>query len=147
MEVNNTLDKSNVLKKELFKAPHVRARLINFKPITPMKHLGAAFYGKLVAINATVVRVSSTKPLCLSLAFRCQKCSSVLVIQQIDGKYKPPVRCSAEQDNVPCTGTQFQPIRGSTKNHIVEWQTIRLQEKSSDGHVILTEKNSWCVSY
>lgn len=115
--------------------PYVRARLNNYRPLTSMKHLGAAYCGKLVAVNATVVRASNAKPLCLSLAFQCRSCSSLMMAPQVDGKFQPPSRCTALKNGVPCTGMQLQPCRGSTKNLIVEWQTIRLQEKSSDGLV------------
>ena len=116
--------------------PYVRARLGNYKTTTPLKNLRASLYGKLVAICGTVVRVSNTKPLCLFMAFKCRTCSGVLTHPQPDGKFEEPTRCSLErEEGVQCTGFQFDPMLGSNKNVIVEWQTIRIQENSADNMV------------
>ena len=116
--------------------PFVRARLTNYKTITPMKNLRAGLYGKLVAINGTVVRASNSKPLCLFLAFQCRTCKGILVHRQKDGKYELPARCSLERDHMQCTGTQFEPLRNSSRNIVVEWQSIRIQENHAGNFVI-----------
>ena len=121
---------------KMLKIPYVRARLNNYDKSTSIKHLGSSYYGKLVAINATVVRVCNSKDICLSLDFQCRRCNGLTIVQQTDGNYKPPSRCTAEVDNIPCTGTQLEPVRGSLKIKMCQWQAIRLQENSSDGRVI-----------
>lgn len=116
--------------------PYVRARLLNYRTLTPLKNLRAALYGKLVAVHGTVVRASNMRPLCLSMAFKCRSCSGVMTFPQTDGKYELPSRCILERDGMlQCTGNQFDPLRGSAKNVIVEWQTIRVQENSADNPV------------
>ena len=63
-----------------------------------MRDLRADLYGKLVAVKAAVVRVSNAKPLCLTLAFQCRICEGITLGQQVDGKYTPPARCSANKE-------------------------------------------------
>lgn len=115
--------------------PYVRVRLINYKKITPLKSLRACHYGNLVAINGTVVRTSNTKPLCQALAFQCRTCSGVMIHHQPDGKYEQPLRCVLEKEGLQCTGNNFEPLRGSSRNIIVEWQSICIQENSSENLV------------
>lgn len=100
-----------------------------------MKNLRAGLFGKLVAINGTVVRASNSKPVCLSLAFLCRTCSGVMTYPQAEGKYEQPTRCILEKDDIPCTGNIFEPLRSSPRNEVVEWQSIRIQEISSENLV------------
>lgn len=116
--------------------PYVRVRLINYRKFTSLKSLRAALFGKLVAVSGTCVRASNTTPLCLVLAFQCRTCSGVLTYPQMDGKYEPPPRCSLDRDGLQCTGNNFDPLRSSPRNVIVEWQSIRIQENSSENLVI-----------
>ena len=122
--------------------PYIRARLFNFNLITPLKNLRADLCGKLVAVNGTVVRSSNMKPLCLAMAFKCRTCSGVMVYPQTDGKYEIPSRCNKDRDHLRCTGTVFDPVRDSTRNVIVELQSIRIQECYNDSNVIEYQKCS-----
>lgn len=117
--------------------PYIHARLINYRKITPLKSLRAALFGKLVAVSGTCVRASNTTPLCLTLAFQCRTCSGVMTYPQTDGKYEPPPRCVLDRDSLQCTGNNFEPLRSSTRNVTVEWQSIRIQENSSENLVII----------
>ena len=121
---------------KLTNIPFVRARLTNYKTITPVKNLRAGLYGKLVAVNGTVVRASNTKPLCLSLAFQCRTCQGIIVHPQKDGHYEVPSRCTVDRDHLQCTGNSFDPQRSSSKNVVVEWQSIRIQENNSENFVM-----------
>lgn len=112
--------------------PYVRARLINYRKLTPLRSLRAALFGKLVAVSGTCVRASNITPLCLVLAFQCRTCSGVLTYPQTDGKYETPPRCVLDRDGLQCTGDNFDPLRSSPRNLIVEWQSIRIQENSSE---------------
>lgn len=116
--------------------PYIRARLNNYRKVTSLKNLRAALFGKLVAVSGTVVRASNTKPLCLALAFQCRTCSGVMTYPQTDGKYEPPSRCILDRDDLRCTGNNFEPLRSSSRNVIVEWQSIRIQENCSENLVI-----------
>ena len=133
---NSSEDDNEGMNSRVQDVPFVRARLTNYKTITPMKNLRAGLYGKLVAINGTVVRASNSKPLCLFLAFQCRTCKGILVHSQKDGQYELPVRCSLERNNMQCTGMQFEPLRNSSRNVVVEWQSIRIQENNAGNFVI-----------
>jgi len=61
--------------------PIVKARVLNFSPVTKIKQLKAEMYDKFVSIVGTVVRVSNSKPFVTRLAFMCNKCSSTFVIK------------------------------------------------------------------
>ncbi|XP_057371911.1 DNA helicase MCM8-like isoform X2 [Daphnia carinata] len=112
--------------------PYFRARLVNYRKLTPLKSLRAALFGKLVAVSGTCVRASNTTPLCLVLAFQCRTCSGVFTYPQTDGKYESPPRCILDRDGLQCTGNNFDPLRSSPRNLIVEWQSIRIQENTSE---------------
>ena len=132
----NSTENSRLLRIE--PVPYIRARLFNFNALTPLRNLRADLYGKLVAVNGTVVRSSNMKPLCLAMAFKCRTCTGIMVYPQQDGKYELPPRCDKNrEDDLRCTGTNFDPVRESTKNVIVEWQSIRIQESHSDSNVII----------
>lgn len=111
--------------------PFVRARLVNFKPVTQLKDMRSNLYGKLVAITGMVIRCSNRRPHCLALAFRCDTCSEEMVVPLYDGKYEPPDRCIQDSRGSRCIGNRFEPIRNSPKNRIVEWQSLRIQENNA----------------
>jgi DNA helicase MCM8 len=133
-DVEDDLSQRSKLRNEI---PYIRARLINYRKITPLKSLRAALFGKLVAVSGTCVRASNTTPLCLALAFQCRTCSGVMTYSQTDGKFEPPPRCILDRDNLQCTGSNFEPLRSSARNVTVEWQSIRIQENSSENLVII----------
>ena len=115
--------------------PYVRARLINYRKATRLKNIRANLFGKLVTVNGTVVRASNEKCMCLAMAFECRTCSGVWTYPQTDGTYELPPRCILDRDELQCTGNNFEPMRGSSRNVIVECQSIRIQENSSENLV------------
>lgn len=59
--------------------PPIKARILNFQPITKIKNLKTNMYEKFVSVTGTVVRVSNAKPYVRRLAFECKKCTSTFV--------------------------------------------------------------------
>ena len=118
--------------------PYVRARLFNYRKITSLKKIRAAHFGKLVAVRGTVVRASNVKPMCFALTFKCRTCQGVMTYPQTDGKYELPHRCILYKNESRCSGNKFEPIRGSFRNVFVPWQSIIIQENSSDNFVIMS---------
>lgn len=109
--------------------PLVRARFTKHSPITQLKVLKSSFFGKLVTIGGTVIRVSSIRPVCTWLAYRCSSCQVVQVVHQPEGKHKTPDRCTG----LGCrTGRNFLPLRTSPQTVCVDMQTVRLQEIVQD---------------
>ncbi|XP_076834434.1 DNA helicase MCM8 [Brachyhypopomus gauderio] len=108
--------------------PHISARIYNYEPVTPLKMLRANFYGKYVAVRGTVVRVSNIKPLCSKMAFVCNSCGDVQSLTLPDGKYTIPSKCLQRE----CRGRSFTPDRSSPLTLTVDWQTIKVQELTTD---------------
>uniref|UniRef100_A0A3P9DPC0 DNA helicase MCM8 n=1 Tax=Maylandia zebra TaxID=106582 RepID=A0A3P9DPC0_9CICH len=104
--------------------PHISARLYNYEPLTPLRMLRASVFGRLVCVKGTVVRVSSIRPLCTRLAFRCRTCSTTLSLALQHGKYTTPTKCGKPD----CRSHTFIPIRNSPLTQTVDWQVIKVQE-------------------
>ncbi|CAB4057059.1 MCM8 [Lepeophtheirus salmonis] len=104
------------------KFPLIRARLIFKFNEFPFMNIKASLYGKLITLKGTVVRVSNIKPLCTWLAFKCSFCSHTISINQPEGRYTTPKRCSQ------CKRGSFEPLRVNSKTITEDWQRIRLQE-------------------
>ena len=111
-----------------FELPRLFIRLFNYHPVLPLKQLKAPQFGKCVAVNGTVVRVSNVKPLVTKLAFECAVCAEVQVLTLQDGKYRVPTRCLSDE----CRSRTFSPLRGSRLTETIDWQSVRLQEVVSD---------------
>ncbi|XP_066964761.1 DNA helicase MCM8-like [Macrobrachium rosenbergii] len=108
--------------------PVIHTRLVNLMKITQLKNLKAKYYGKLVSIKGTVVRVSSIKPLCTRLAFTCLSCSQVQALILIEGRYAMPTSCPVQN----CRSRSFAPDRSHKLTETVDWQSFRIQEIISD---------------
>lgn len=67
-------------------------RLYNYEPLTPLRMLRASVFGRLVCVRGTVVRVSSIRPLCTRMAFRCLGCSHTQSLPLQHGKYAMPTK-------------------------------------------------------
>ncbi|XP_070697113.1 DNA helicase MCM8 [Pempheris klunzingeri] len=104
--------------------PHISARLYNYEPLTPLRTLRASVFGRLVCVKGTVVRVSSIRPLCTRMAFRCLGCSQTLSLPLQHGKYATPTKCIQPD----CRSRSFTPNRSSPLTHTVDWQIIKVQE-------------------
>ncbi|XP_067900466.1 DNA helicase MCM8 isoform X1 [Heterodontus francisci] len=108
--------------------PFIHARVYNYEPLTSLKNLRANCYGKYVALRGTVVRVSNVKPFCTRMAFTCNTCGDIQSLPLPDGKYTLPTKCLAPD----CRSRSFTPNRSSPLTITVDWQSIKLQELSSD---------------
>ncbi|XP_046658470.1 DNA helicase MCM8 [Homalodisca vitripennis] len=108
--------------------PAIRVRLLNYEPITHLKNLKANFYGKLVCVRGTIIRVGNMKLLCTWLGFQCAACGSVQTVRQPDGAYTQPTVCASNN----CRARSFNPLCSSTYTQTLNWQTVRLQELVDD---------------
>ncbi|XP_038127120.1 DNA helicase MCM8 [Cyprinodon tularosa] len=104
--------------------PHISVRLYNYEPLTPLRTLRASVFGRLVCVRGTVVRVSSIRPQCTRMAFKCQICGGTLTIPLQHGKYATPSKCSQPG----CRARTFIPLRSSPFTKTVDWQIIKVQE-------------------
>ncbi|XP_037543327.1 DNA helicase MCM8 [Nematolebias whitei] len=104
--------------------PHISVRLYNYEPMTPLRTLRASVFGRLVSVKGTVVRVSSIRPLCTKMAFKCQACTQLLSLPLQHGKYTTPTKCIQPG----CRSRSFIPVRSSPLTQTVDWQIIKVQE-------------------
>ncbi|KAM4695002.1 DNA helicase MCM8 isoform 2-T2 [Discoglossus pictus] len=116
------------LEAPIVNVPYIHARVYNYEPLTPLKNLRANFYGKYVSLRGTVVRVSNIKPLCTKMAFSCNTCGDVQSLPLPDGKYTVPTKCPV----LECRGRSFTANRSSPLTVTVDWQSIKVQELTSD---------------
>ncbi|KAK3887660.1 hypothetical protein Pcinc_008244 [Petrolisthes cinctipes] len=108
--------------------PLIYARLTSQTTLTHLKNLKASYYGKLVSVKGTVVRVSSIKPLCSILAFSCLVCNNTQGMRQVEGRYTFPTSCIVQD----CRSRSFVPDRSHKLTQTVDWQSFRIQEIISD---------------
>ncbi|CAM1325469.1 MCM8 (predicted) [Pycnogonum litorale] len=108
--------------------PIINCRIINYEPLTSLKNLKANTYGRFVAVNGTVIRASNLRPMCTVMTFECVTCSSQQTLNQPDGKYTLPKKCTERE----CKGKTFVPLLTAKTTHTIDWQSIRLQELFDD---------------
>ena len=88
---------------------------------THLRLLKAAHIGRLVTVQGSVVRISTTKPMVRSMAFQCTKCGGQQERECPDGRYMPPTACTSEG----CRARQFTPLTKAAC--CVNWQQVRVQ--------------------
>lgn len=108
--------------------PSIRARIVNFEPITQLKNLKAVFFGKLVSVHGTIIRVGNIKLLCVWLAFQCNTCHATQCVKQPEGFFTQPTKCITEG----CRAKSFTPLHSSPFTQTINWQSVRLQEIVAD---------------
>nr|CAD7574505.1 unnamed protein product [Timema californicum] len=110
------------------KLPIIRARPTNFEPVTELKNLKASYYGKLVSVRGTIIRVGNVKILCTWMAFLCNSCRAMQCIKQPEGIFTQPTSCTSDD----CRSRTFSPLISSPYTQTVNWQSVRLQELVAD---------------
>ncbi|RVE42678.1 hypothetical protein evm_012680 [Chilo suppressalis] len=65
----------------------IKVRVLNHQPVVPLANLKANYFGKLVTIKGTVIRVGSVGLICTSMAFECSSCHNVQAIIQPQGVF------------------------------------------------------------
>ncbi|XP_034239092.1 DNA helicase MCM8-like, partial [Thrips palmi] len=110
--------------------PAIRARILNHEPVLQLKTLKANYYGKLVSIRGTVIRVGNLKLLSVWMAFSCNTCGSIQCVRQPQGKYTLPSKCSGDN----CRSRSYAPKHSSPFTQTVNYQSIKVQEIADDEH-------------
>lgn len=108
--------------------PSIRARIVNFEPVTQLKNLKAIFFGKLVSVRGTIIRVGNIKLLCVWMAFQCNTCHAMQCVKQPEGFFTQPAKCITEG----CRAKSFTPLHSSPFTQTINWQSVRLQEIVAD---------------
>lgn len=105
----------------------LQPRIMNFTPLTALRSLKGASVGTFVAVQGTIVRVSTIRQQIVSMQFRCGRCGEAQLVTFADYKYSLPASCPTDR----CRSRNFSPIRSSAET--VDWQRIRMQELQQRG--------------
>ncbi|KAG6458716.1 DNA helicase MCM8 [Manduca sexta] len=104
----------------------IKVRILNHQPVIPLANLKVNYFGKLVTIKGTVIRVGSVGLICTSMAFECSSCHCVQAVVQPQGIFTAPNFCQS------CNGgVKFEPIQSSPFTTTTDWQVAKIQEIQS----------------
>lgn len=112
--------------------PMILARIINFEPVIQLKHLKSNYYGKLVTVKGTIIRIGNIKLLNTWMAFQCNACEALQCVKQPEGVYSLPSGCKSDG----CKCKTSTPLLSSPFTQTVNWQCVRLQEIVADEQVL-----------
>ncbi|XP_012282154.1 DNA helicase MCM8 isoform X2 [Orussus abietinus] len=104
----------------------IKAKILNFEPITPLRNLKVNSCGKLITTTGCVIRVSYSKHLSQWIMFACSRCKWEKREKQTRGIYTIPNKCDT------CGTVKFNPMLDSSKSATIPSQMIKLQEYSGD---------------
>ncbi|XP_047513532.1 DNA helicase MCM8-like isoform X2 [Pieris napi] len=104
----------------------VKVRVLNHQPVIPIANLKVNYFGKLVTIKGTVIRVGSVGLMCTSMAFECTSCHGVQAVMQPQGVFTAPNFCQSCR-----SGHKFEPLQSSPFTNTTDWQVAKIQEIQS----------------
>ncbi|XP_004930146.1 DNA helicase MCM8 isoform X2 [Bombyx mori] len=107
-------------------AVKLKVRILNHQPVIPIASLKVNYFGKLVTIKGTVIRVGSIGLICTSMAFECSSCHSVQAVIQPQGVFTAPNFCQSCN-----SGVKFEPLQSSPYTNTTDWQVAKIQEIQS----------------
>ncbi|XP_026758973.2 DNA helicase MCM8-like [Galleria mellonella] len=104
----------------------IKVRILNHQPVIPLANLKVNYFGKLVTIKGTVIRVGSVGLICTSMAFECSSCHNIQAVIQPQGVFTAPICCQS------CNGgSKFEPLQSSPFTNTTDWQIAKIQEIQS----------------
>ncbi|XP_013177468.1 PREDICTED: DNA helicase MCM8 [Papilio xuthus] len=104
----------------------IKVRILNHQPVIPIANLKVNYFGKLVTIKGTVIKVGSVGLICTSMAFECTSCHNIQVVIQPQGIFTAPNFCQSCQ-----SGHKFEPLQSSPFTNTTDWQVAKIQEIQS----------------
>ncbi|XP_052737215.1 DNA helicase MCM8 isoform X2 [Bicyclus anynana] len=104
----------------------IRVRILNHEPVIAIANLKVNYFGKLVTIKGTVIRIGSVGLICNSMAFECSSCQSVQAVMQPQGLFTAPNLCQSCK-----SGHKFEPLLSSPFTNTMDWQVAKIQEIQS----------------
>lgn len=104
------------------------ARVASLPVITSLREVRASELGKLVMLDAIVVRASAVKPLLKKAVFKCGVCGAPVEVKQDARIMKRPERCP----NPSCRATGKRFRLDEEASVFTDLQTIGIQEKPED---------------
>jgi replicative DNA helicase Mcm len=105
----------------------VIVRIVRVFTREPLRKLGSKNIGKLVMIEAIVVRATPVRPMVMTGSFKCKRCGTVTRVDQTGTFLKAPFECS---DPSCRQKGPFEFVQ--EESTFVDSQDLRLQEKPED---------------
>jgi len=109
------------------KMEKITVRIVELLGREQLRKLGSKQMGKLVMIEAIVVRATPVRPMVMQAAFKCKRCGTVSRIEQTGQFLKAPTVCAS-----PDCGKDgpFEFLQDESK--FIDSQDLRLQERPED---------------
>lgn len=99
-------------------------RLYNYEPQTPLRMLRASVYGRMVCVRGTVVRVSSIRPQCARMAFKCKGGSHIQTLPLQQGKFATPTKVRITHTHTALTSTFYEDTQLSFEARLTSKKTF-----------------------
>jgi len=106
---------------------NVIVRVRNLPETTPLRVLGSQHIGKLVMLEAIVVRASPARPMVMEAAFRCKWCGNVTHVIQSGPFLTAPTACSSPECR---RKSAFDFVQEDST--FIDSQDVRIQERPED---------------
>ncbi|KAJ0182473.1 hypothetical protein K1T71_001842 [Dendrolimus kikuchii] len=104
----------------------IKVRILNHQPVISLSNLKVNYFGKLVTIKGTVIRVGSVGLICTSMAFECSSCHAIQAVVQPQGIFTAPSFCQNCR-----IGAKFESLQSSPFTNTTDWQLAKIQEIQS----------------
>ncbi|MEM4733571.1 MAG: minichromosome maintenance protein MCM [Candidatus Bathyarchaeia archaeon] len=109
------------------KIDKITVRIVQLLGKEPLRKLGSKNLGKLVMIEAIVVRATPVRPMVMNAAFKCKRCGTLTHVGQTGSFLRAPFECSDP------TCRQKGPFEFmQDESTFVDSQDLRLQERPED---------------
>jgi len=102
------------------------ARFRKFPDKTSMRKIGSSEMGRLVVVDGIVIRATPVKPMVTRAAFRCRRCSNIIVVDQTGFLMRGVGICP----NCRSAKASFELL--VDKSTFMDFQEVRIQERPED---------------
>jgi replicative DNA helicase Mcm len=109
------------------KMQKVTVRIADLLGREQLRKLGSKQMGKLVMIEAIVVRATPVRPMVMQAAFKCKRCGTVSRVEQSGQFLKAPAVCTS-----PDCGKDGPFEFMQDESNFIDSQDLRLQERPED---------------
>jgi len=109
------------------KIEKVTVRIVKLLGKEQLRKLGSKQMGKLIMIEAIIVRATPVRPMVMNAAFRCKRCGTINQVEQTGQFLKAPPVCAG-----PDCGRDGPFEFVQDESTFIDSQDLRLQEKPED---------------
>lgn len=113
-----------------FSKERIPVSINNLSELTSLRDLGSLYLGKLILLRGIINRVIPIRPMVVTAAYECKKCSEIKHEPQEEYFLVPPIKCGAAIGKKRCTSRKFRFLEGESE--FVDVQELSMQEKPED---------------